>query len=92
MRVVVQTRMEVGVGVRLAGGHMPVAMGVDQVAGQQERLVRQDLLRRTLPHQAVVLGQDDDPIGDIVDDRKVMCRRDDRLARVALIQDEIQQP
>ncbi len=62
---------------------------MDQVGGDQQLAVAQDLRRRAVGVDAAILAEDDHAIGDDRDDVQLMGRRDDRASRLAEPPDQV---
>ena len=90
--VLVRRQMDMRMAVLFFHVLVPVQVFVHQIAFNQEIAIREDLVRRTLRHDVMILIEHIHPIGNRIDDVEIVRRGDNRLSGAPLFDEEIHQP
>ena len=90
--VLVRRQMDMRMAVLFFQVLVPVQVFVHQIAFNQEIAIRENLVRRTLRRDVMILSENIHPIGDRIDDVEIVRRGDNRLSGAALLDEEIHQP
>ena len=90
--MLVRRQMDMRMAVLFSHVFVPVQVFVHQIAFNQEIVIRENLARRTLRHDVMVLIEHTHSIGDRIDDVEIVRRGNHRFPGAPLFDEEIHQP
>ncbi len=70
---------------------MPMPMRMDQVHRKQQLHIRQHLIRRRVGDQAMILAEHQRAVGEVGQQRQIVCGRDERQSGVVQFLEQLQQ-